>query len=116
MEEIMDEQREWLNVRRKSRLRIMAVILCICLTVTTYPEILAAFSASATEQGDSTVYVTGFGELPETVREQTVPLGTAIEELTLPDKLEACAAGKDAKNEGGGNAARRTGKRQGRRG
>lgn len=97
----MDEQREWLNAKRKSRLRIMAVILCICLTVTTYPEILAAFSVSATEQGDGTVYVIGFGELPEAVRKQTVPLGTAIDALTLPDTLEACGAANDTQMGGG---------------
>lgn len=35
--------------------------------------------------------ISSFTELPETVREQTVPVGTAIEELVLPDTLEAVA-------------------------
>lgn len=46
--------------------------------------------------------ITGFADLPDDIREQTVPLGTAIEELTLPDTLEAYIVEKDAENEGGG--------------
>ena len=87
----MDEQRAWIKSRRRKRLRIMAVILCMCLLVTTRSDILATLSTFASEWKDSTVYVSGFGELPGAVREQTVPLGTGEEELTLPDTLEAFA-------------------------
>lgn len=45
--------------------------------------------------------ITGFGSLPDEVREQNVSLGTNIEELNLPDTLEAYVAEKDAGNEGG---------------
>ncbi len=87
----MDEQREWIKSRRKKRLRLLAAALAFCLLVTTYPDILTTLSAFAagTQDGDGTVYVAGFESLPEEVREQTVPLGTGIEELTLPDALEA---------------------------
>ncbi|MBD5444578.1 MAG: hypothetical protein HDR29_03400 [Lachnospiraceae bacterium] len=88
----MDEQCAWIRSRRRKHLRIAAVILCVCLLVTTYPDILAALSAFATEWKDNTVHVSGFVELPEAVRAQTVPLGTGEEELSLPDALEAYAA------------------------
>lgn len=52
--------------------------------------------------GNTDAVITGFGSLPDEVREQTVPLGTNIEELNLPDTLEAYVAEKDAGNEGGG--------------
>ena len=87
----MDEQRAWIKSRRRKRLRITAVALCVCLLVTVRPDILATFSTFASEWKDSTVYVSGFAELPEEVREQTVPLGTGAEELSLPDTLEAFA-------------------------
>ena len=87
----MDEQRAWIKSRRRKRLRIMAVILCMCLLVTTRSDILATLSTFASEWKDSTVYVFGFGELSGAVREQTVPFGTGEEELTLPDTLEAFA-------------------------
>ncbi len=87
----MDEQRAWIKSRRKKRLRILAAALAFCLLFTTYPDILETLSvlAAETQDGDNTVHVQGFEDLPEEVREQTVPLGTAIEELTLPDTLEA---------------------------
>lgn len=52
--------------------------------------------------GNTDTVITGFVSLPDEVREQTVPLGTNIEELNLPDMLEAYVAEKDARNEGGG--------------
>ena len=87
----MDEQRAWIKSRRRKRLRITAVALCVCLLVTARSDILETFSTFASEWKDSTVYVSGFAELPEEVREQTVPLGTGVEELSLPDTLEAFA-------------------------
>ncbi len=87
----MDEQRAWIKSRRKKRLRLLAAALTFCLLITTYPDILATLSAFAAgmQGGDGTVYVSGFESLPEEVREQTVPLGTEIEEQTLPSTLEA---------------------------
>lgn len=55
---------------------------------------------SAAEHTDTVI--TGFTDLPEDVREQTVPLGTTIEELNLPDTLEASIEVKTPENEGGG--------------
>ncbi len=85
----MDEQRAWLRAGRKRRLRIFTVILCLCVLFTTCPDILATLSAFAEEKPEQTQYVSGFAELPEEIREQTVPVGTGLEELSLPDTLEA---------------------------
>lgn len=48
--------------------------------------------------------ITGFADLPEDIREQTVSPGTTIEELTLPDTMEASVVEEDAENNvwGGG--------------
>ncbi|MDE7339835.1 MAG: hypothetical protein K2N80_04635 [Lachnospiraceae bacterium] len=97
----MDEQRAWIKSRRRKRLRIVAVVLCVCLLATTCPDILTALSTLATEWVDSTVYVSSFGELPVEVREQTVPLGTGEEELALPNTLEAFAAAPEDKDSSG---------------
>ena len=72
----MDEQRAWLRARRRRSLRIFAVILCLCVLFTTYPDILATLSVLAEEKPGQTQYVSGFAELPEEIREQTVPVGT----------------------------------------
>lgn len=90
----MDKQRLWIKSRktRKKCLRILAAALAFCLLFTTYPDIPETLLvlAAETQDGDGTVYVAGFAELPEEVREQTVPLGTGMEELTLPDSHPAC--------------------------
>ena len=39
--------------------------------------------------------ITAFAELPDDIREQIVPVGTALEELILPDTLEAVYANTD---------------------
>lgn len=87
----MDERRAWIKSKRKKRLRLLAVALCFCLLVTTHPNILETLSVFALKvrgTGDS-LYISDFSSLPEEVREQTVPVGTAFSELTLPDTLEA---------------------------
>ena len=87
----MDEQRAWIKMRRKKRLRALAVALCICVLFTTYPNILETISAfAAGPRGeDKSMSISGFSRLPEDVREQTVPMGTGLSELELPDTLEA---------------------------
>lgn len=87
----MDEQRVWLRARRKRRLRILAVILCVCVLFTTYPDILATLSVFASEVSEQSEgrYISGFTALSDEIREQTVPVGTAPTELLLPDTLEA---------------------------
>ena len=87
----MDEQKAWIRSRRKRRLRITAAILAFCLLVTTYPNILETISAfAAGARGDGGVMsITGFVDLPEETAKQTVPVGTDISELELPDTLAA---------------------------
>lgn len=80
-------------------------------------QVGAALQEGNNAAGRADTVITGFGSLSEDVREQTVFLGTTIEELILPDTLEAYVMGNDAGNEGGGGkASRRFGRRQGRRG
>lgn len=89
----MDNQRLGIKPRRGRILRITAVILSVCLLVTTFPNIpttLAVLAVEVQETGDS-LYIFGFSELPEDTAKQIVPLGTELEELTLPVALEAVA-------------------------
>lgn len=98
----MDEQRVWLRARRKRRLRILAVILCVCVLFTTYPDILATLSVFASEESaqSETWHITDFTSLPDEVREQTVPIGTALSELTLPDALVVVVTERQPKDDG----------------
>ncbi|MCM1047987.1 MAG: InlB B-repeat-containing protein [Clostridiales bacterium] len=97
----MDEQRAWLKSRRKKRLRITAVILSVCLLVTTYPDILTTISALAADirSVEGTVTVTGFAKLDEETAMQEVETGTDISELDLPDTLKAYAEAADREDE-----------------
>ena len=87
----MDEQRAWLKSRRRKRLRLLSAVLCVALLATMHPEVLRTLTAFAVEMwgGGDTLSVTRFVDLPDEVREQTVPVGTDISELELPDTLEA---------------------------
>lgn len=87
----MDEQRAWLKARRKRRLRILAVMLSVCVLFTTCPDILATLSVFASEEPAQSEgrYISGFTALSDEIREQTVPVGTELTELSLPDTLEA---------------------------
>ena len=85
----MDEQRAWLKARRKRRLRILAVMLSVCVLFTTYPDIPATLSVFASEEQAEGRYISGFTALSDEIREQTVPVGTELTELSLPDTLEA---------------------------
>lgn len=87
----MDEQRAWLKAGRKRRLRILAVMLSFCVLLTNYPNIvetLSVFAAAESEQPETRL-ISGFTALSDEIREQTVPVGTELSELTLPDTLEA---------------------------
>ena len=86
-----DEQRAWIKTRRKRHLRILAAVLSLCVLFATYPNILETFFvfAAEREKEEKDLYISGFSDLPEEIKEQTVPLGTGLEELTLPDTLEA---------------------------
>ena len=87
----MDKKYTWLNAAKKRHLRTLAVILSICVLFTTYPDILATLSIFAAEESEQSKarYVSGFTALPEEIREQSVPVGTGLEELSLPGTLEA---------------------------
>ena len=93
----MDEQKAWIKSRRKRKLRFTAAILAVCLLVTTYPNILETISVFAAGlRGDGgTMSITGFVDLPEETAQQTVPVGTDISELELPDTLEAYVTVED---------------------
>lgn len=102
---MMDEQQcAWLRARRKGRLRTLAVILSFCVLLTSSPHIWETVSVFAAEEpkGEGRQYISGFAVLPEEVREQSVPLGTGLQELSLPDALEAYISVKNAENSGGG--------------
>lgn len=48
------------------------------------------------------VTISDFIELPVDIKEQSVPIGTALDELVLPDTLEAVCADKDTNAEENG--------------
>ena len=93
----MDEQRAWIKMRRKRRLRVLAVVLCLSVLFVTYPNILETLSVFASENGseENVLYVSGFCDLSDEIKEQTVPVGTGMEELALPDTLKAYMAQAD---------------------
>lgn len=101
---MMDEQRTWLRSRRKRRLRTLAVILSFCVLLTSSPHIWETVPVFAAEEsdGEGRQYISGFAALSEEVREQSVPLGTGVHELLLPDALEAYVSVEGAENLGGG--------------
>lgn len=88
----MDEQRAWIKLRRKKRLRLLAVAMCASLLVTSCPNILETFSVLAAAERQEireNLYIYGFEELSEEIREQYVPMGTELKELMLPNVLAA---------------------------
>lgn len=102
--------------KRKDSLlqRMMAVLLSMVLVVGMISNALPAYvfaqentnlEESVNENmgqepgGDEVQYVTAFWDLPEDVKTQTVSLGTDLEELMLPDSLEAVVIGRET---GGG--------------
>ncbi|MCI8524109.1 MAG: leucine-rich repeat protein, partial [Lachnospiraceae bacterium] len=93
----MDEQRAWIKMRRKRRLRVLAVVLCLSVLFVTYPNILETLSVFASENGseENVLYVSGFCDLSDEIKEQTVLIGTGMEELALPDTLKAYMAQAD---------------------
>ena len=100
----MNERRVELKSRRKRRLRTLAVILSVCVLFTSSPNIWETVSVFAAEEsdGEGRQYISGFAVLSEEVREQSVPLGTELHELSLPDALEAYITVDGAENSGGG--------------
>lgn len=60
------------------------MILTVCMVFTMAPPVTAA---GVTDSGK--ILLSGFAELPENIREQSVPLGVSLDELTLPDTMTA---------------------------
>ncbi len=89
----------------KKRMRILAVTLSVSVLFTTCPDLPETFSVLAAEEaGESeteTRYVSTFVALPDEVKEQTVPVGTALSELSLPDTLEAVVTGQPSEDTAG---------------
>ncbi len=92
----MTEQRVWFKSRKKRRLRILTGMLSLGMLLTANPNIVTALSvfAAGESEREDRQYVSDFVTLPEEVREQTVPLGTGLDELSLPDTLEAVVTRK----------------------
>ena len=106
--------------RGKTGLRILSAGLSLSMLLTgcgpasitpvTVPNGVEQIESALQDSGDygaserADAIITGFESLTDDIREQTVPLGTAIEDLTLPDTLEAYIVEKDAENNvwGGG--------------
>lgn len=113
------EERAWIRLGKRKHLRILASGLALSMLFTgcgpasvaplTIPNGVEQVEAALQQgngdngtAGNTDTVITGFTSLPDEVREQTVPLGTNIEELNLPGTLEAYVADGGAKNEGGG--------------
>lgn len=64
--------------------RGMALTLCFCMIFGMIPP-----SVLAKEAENGYTVLSGFAALPDDVREQTVPRGTSLNELNLPDTVEA---------------------------
>ena len=113
--------REWKRGKgkRRSSLRILSAGLSLSVLLTgcgsasvapvAVPEGVEQLEAALQQEsgeneaaGRKDTLITGFVSLSEDMREQTVPLGTMIEELNLPDTLEVYVAINEASNEEGG--------------
>ena len=60
-------------------------------------ETLSAFASEESAQSE-TWHITDFTSLPDEVREQTVPIGTPLSELPLPDALEAAVTERQSED------------------
>lgn len=73
----------------------MAVLLCFCVLITAFADIPAAFyvfAASGLPDTEERI-ILAFRALPDEVRKQSVPMETNLDELVLPDTLEAVMSG-----------------------
>ena len=89
----------------KKRMRILAVTLSVSVLFTTCPDLPETFSVLAAEEAGQPEteprYVSAFAALPDEVKELTVPVGTALSELSLPDTLEAVVTGQPSEDTAG---------------
>ncbi len=92
------------KTNKKKKIRLLAAALSFCLLFTTYPnlpETLLVFAAGEQGEEDDS-HISGFAELPEEISVQTVPVGTKLSELELPDSLEAYVVADKGENSSGG--------------
>lgn len=87
--------------RGKTGRRILTGILAFAMILTEQSEFAGVLAVRAKQKEESCM-ITGFVPLSEEMARQTVPVGTALSDLTLPHTLEAYVAAKYAENEGGG--------------
>ena len=86
--------------------RVLASTLCACLIISSMPTTDYAFPVLAAENSeeiqknthDGTYEIVSFMELPDEVKEQTVAVGTPLENLNLPDTLTALCRISNEKN------------------
>lgn len=69
--------------------RVMAVVLSFAVFFTGMD--LTVLAVQSEGQEEETYTITGFAALSEGLADQSVPVGTAVEELNLPEALEAYA-------------------------
>ncbi len=81
--------------RHPVRQKLLSVLLCACLLLASLPMEGYGSEVQAEEPQKK---VLSFSELPEEVKYQTVEPGTSLEELNLPETLEAVcvSAGQDS--------------------
>lgn len=97
-----DDHNSGMNKRgRKTGRRILTGVLALAMVLTQQSEFAGILSVHA-EQKEEACRITGFVPLSADVREQRVPVGTDIADLSLPDTLEAYVLTEDAENEWGG--------------
>lgn len=84
--------------------RAMVGILVVALLIGQI-ETINVFASTNTEMPveKTEMVISSFSELPEAVREQTVPVGTALDALALPDTLEAVTLVEQEKREEAGS-------------
>lgn len=68
---------------KKTKRRIFALFLCLCVLLTAQPEIWNGLLVFAADEADTKV-ILSFAELSEGVKEQTVSVGTDMSGLLLP--------------------------------
>ena len=71
----------------RTKKRLLSLLLCGAMLFSLCPQ---AASAEGVQTGQTQITtITGFDGLPDNVREQWVPAGTKLEELSLPTMLDA---------------------------
>ena len=75
--------------------RAGVLLLCMLVWLTSDPSIMDAFTVQAEEENNLKCVITSFLPLPEEVTQQSVCVGTPMEELLFPDTLEAVCTYED---------------------